>query len=48
MNNNFANKEYLIGNIDEGYILSPGDAVRIYVFGDNSYQVEEEINIIKK
>ena len=25
LNNPFANKEYLVGNIDEGYILAPGD-----------------------
>ena len=39
LNNPFANKEYLVGNIDEGYIL-PGDILRIYVFGDNTYQTE--------
>ena len=38
LNNPFANKEYLVGNIDEGYILAPGDVLRIYVFGDNTYQ----------
>ena len=40
-----ADKEYLIGNIDEGYILSPGDVLRIYVFGENSYQTEVEIDL---
>ena len=25
VNNPFGQKEYLVGNIDEGYILSPGD-----------------------
>ena len=45
VNNKFSNKEYLIGNIDEGYILSPGDVLRIYVFGDNSYQTEVEIDL---
>ncbi|MFL2564084.1 MAG: hypothetical protein ACJ0QR_02650, partial [Flavobacteriales bacterium] len=30
-NNPFANKDYLIGNIDENYILGPGDEIRIYV-----------------
>ena len=40
LNNPFANKEYLVGNIDEGYILAPGDVLRIYVFGDNTYQSE--------
>ena len=40
LNNPFANKEYLVGNIDEGYILAPGDVPRIYVFGDNTYQTK--------
>ena len=40
LNNPFANKDYLVGNIDEGYILAPGDVLRIYVFGDNTYQAE--------
>ena len=32
-NNPFANKDYLIGNIDENYILGPGDEIRLYVWG---------------
>lgn len=45
LNNPFANKEYLLGNIDEGYILAPGDVLRIYVFGDNTYQTEVTIDL---
>ena len=28
LNNPFANKDYLVGNIDEGYILAPGDVYK--------------------
>ena len=45
LNNPFANKDYLVGNIDEGYILAPGDVLRIYVFGDNTYQGEVTIDL---
>ena len=45
LNNPFANKDYLVGNIDEGYILAPGDVLRIYVFGDNTYQSEVKIDL---
>ena len=45
LNNPFANKDYLVGNIDEGYILAPGDVLRIYVFGDNTYQAEVTIDL---
>ncbi|MEO2085230.1 MAG: SLBB domain-containing protein [Marinoscillum sp.] len=45
INNPFGNKEYLVGNIDEGYILAPGDVLRIYVFGDNTYQAEVKIDL---
>jgi polysaccharide export outer membrane protein len=36
LNNPFAQKEYLVGNIDEGYIIAPGDVVKVLVFGDNA------------
>ena len=45
LNNPFADKEYLVGNIDEGYILAPGDVLRLYVFGDNSFQAEVVIDL---
>ena len=44
-NNPFANKEYLIGNIDENYILGPGDEIRIYVWGSHAYQAEVKIDL---
>ena len=44
-NNPFANKDYLVGNIDEGYILSPGDELRIYIWGSNTYQAQVKIDL---
>ena len=38
-NNPYLNKEYLLGNIDEGYLISPGDEIRIITYGDNSLEV---------
>ena len=35
-NNPFASKNYLTGNIDEGYLLAPGDELRITVYGNNA------------
>ena len=37
-NNPYLNKEYLLGNIDEGYLISPGDEMRIITYGDNSLE----------
>ena len=37
-NNPYLNKEYLLGNIDEGYLISPGDKIRIIAYGDNSFE----------
>ena len=37
-NNPYLNKEYLLGNIDEGYLISPGDELRIMTYGDNSFE----------
>jgi len=37
-NNPFLNKEYLLGNIDEGYLIAPGDKIRIITYGDNSFE----------
>jgi hypothetical protein len=44
-NNPFAEKEYMVGNIDEGYILSPGDELRLYIWGSNSYQAQVKIDL---
>ena len=38
-NNPYLNKEYLLGNIDEGYLISPGDKIKIITYGDNSLEV---------
>ena len=43
--NPFKNKEYLIGNIDEGYILAPGDELKIMVFGNNSLEAILKIDL---
>ena len=37
-NNPYLNKEYLLGNIDEGYLIAPGDNIRIITYGDNSLE----------
>tara|TARA_X000000950_G_scaffold106258_1_gene133805 strand:+ start:1497 stop:4127 length:2631 start_codon:yes stop_codon:yes gene_type:complete len=37
-NNPYLNKEYLLGNIDEGYLIAPGDKIRIITYGDNSLE----------
>ena len=45
VNNPFGQKEYLLGNIDEGYILAPGDELRITVFGDNNLEIVSKIDL---
>jgi len=45
LNNPFAQKEYLVGNIDEGYIIAPGDVLRLLVFGDNAMQIEAKVDM---
>ena len=37
-NNPYLDKEYLLGNIDEGYLIAPGDELRIMTYGDNSFE----------
>ena len=44
-NNPYANKDYLIGNIDENYIVGPGDEIRIYVWGSHAYQAQVKIDL---
>ena len=44
-NNPFGKKEYLVGNIDEGYLLAPGDELRISVFGDNNLDMVSKIDL---
>ena len=45
VNNPFGTKDYLLGNIDEGYILAPGDELRITVFGDNNLEFVSKIDL---
>jgi protein involved in polysaccharide export with SLBB domain len=42
--NPFLEKEYLLGNIDEGYLVSPGDKLRLIVFGNNSLEFEAVVD----
>ncbi len=44
-NNPFASKNYLTGNIDEGYLLAPGDELRITVYGNNSLSTITKIDL---
>ena len=37
-NNPYLDKEYLLGNIDEGYLIAPGDEIKIMTYGDNSFE----------
>ncbi|MCH1417162.1 MAG: SLBB domain-containing protein, partial [Flavobacteriaceae bacterium] len=43
--NPFREKEYLVGNIDEGYVIAPGDVLRIIVFGNNSLEFEATVDL---
>lgn len=42
--NPFLEKEYLLGNIDEEYLIAPGDKLRIIVFGINSLELEATVD----
>ena len=42
--NPFLEKEYLLGNINEGYLISPGDKLRLIVFGTNSLEMEATVD----
>lgn len=44
-NNPFGQKEYLLGNIDEGYLLAPGDELRINVYGNHSFSSVNKIDL---
>ena len=43
-NNPFLDKEYLLGNIDEGYLIAPGDELRIITYGDNSFEQNVKVD----
>ncbi len=44
-NNPFANQQALIGNIDPGYIMGPGDELRVYLWGEAEFQFEGKVDI---
>jgi len=44
-NNPFADREGLVGNIDPGYIIGPGDQIRIYLWGEAEFQFEGQVDI---
>lgn len=43
--NPFLSKDYLTGNIDEGYLIAPGDRLRLLIFGNNSLEAEVEVDL---
>ena len=43
-NNPYLEKEYLLGNIDEGYLIAPGDELRIIIYGDNSLEQNVKVD----
>tara|TARA_Y100001954_G_scaffold232042_1_gene282654 strand:+ start:233 stop:2827 length:2595 start_codon:yes stop_codon:yes gene_type:complete len=43
-NNPYLDKEYLLGNIDEGYLIAPGDEIRIITYGDNSFEQNVKVD----
>ncbi len=43
-NNPYLDKEYLLGNIDEGYLIAPGDELRIITYGDNSLEQNVKVD----
>ena len=44
-NNPFANQQALVSNIDPGYIIGPGDELRIYLWGEAEFQFEGKVDI---
>ncbi len=44
-NNPFGSKEYILGNIDDGYLLAPGDELKITVYGQNTLDVITKIDL---
>lgn len=43
-NNPYLDKEYLLGNVDEGYLIAPGDELRIITYGDNSLEQNVKVD----
>ncbi|MBO3698755.1 SLBB domain-containing protein [Roseivirga sp. E12] len=44
-NNPYANQQALVGNIDPGYIVGPGDELRVYLWGEAEFQFEGIVDI---
>ncbi|OEK02717.1 hypothetical protein BFP97_14810 [Roseivirga sp. 4D4] len=44
-NNPYANQQALVGNIDPGYIVGPGDELRVYLWGEAEFQFEGVVDI---
>uniref|UniRef100_UPI004048B944 SLBB domain-containing protein n=1 Tax=Roseivirga sp. TaxID=1964215 RepID=UPI004048B944 len=44
-NNPFANEQALVGNIDPGYLIGPGDQLRVYLWGEAEFQFEGQVDI---
>ena len=44
-NNPYANQGALVGNIDPGYLIGPGDELRVYLWGEAEFQFEGTVDI---
>ena len=44
-NNPYANQQALVGNIDPGYLIGPGDELRVYLWGEAEFQFEGQVDI---
>lgn len=43
--NPYASQQGLVGNIDPGYIIGPGDELRVYLWGEAEFQFEGKVDI---
>ncbi len=44
-NNPFSNQQALVGKIDPGYLIGPGDELRVYLWGEAEFQFEGTVDI---
>lgn len=44
-NNPYSNQGALVGNIDPGYLIGPGDELRVYLWGEAEFQFEGTVDI---
>lgn len=44
-NNPYSNQGALVGNIDPGYLIGPGDELRVYLWGEAEFQFEGIVDI---